>query len=189
MKPHRDQRGSTSAGAGKRGHDAPRAHYPLQCCAYRDFACVHHHYHGDEPRAVVVHEPGPPPHAPAHGYRHHHPQYPDGPRQASDEKILLLHHEVLTTSFATCAAMPCHPHGGIRLPVREPSSRDCRMSGLAEPSRDGDRAGPFRLTLGLSPETGIPGFFDPEPKPGRVVACSGGIVRQTFRRRPRTADR
>lgn len=29
--------------------------------------CVHHHHHG------ATHEPGPPPWAPAHGYRHHHP--------------------------------------------------------------------------------------------------------------------
>jgi len=42
------------------------------------FACVHHHHHGGaSPQAVVVHEPGPPPHAPAHGYRHRHPHYPD----------------------------------------------------------------------------------------------------------------
>lgn len=35
--------------------------------------CVQH-YHGHPRRApaVVVHKPGPPPHAPAHGYRHKH---------------------------------------------------------------------------------------------------------------------
>lgn len=43
--------------------------------------CVHHHHHGAATSpgsrdVVVVHEPGPPPHAPAHGHRvrhHHHP--------------------------------------------------------------------------------------------------------------------
>jgi len=42
------------------------------------FGCVHHHYHGGgQPQTVIVHEPGPPPHAPAHGHRHRLPQYPD----------------------------------------------------------------------------------------------------------------
>ena len=33
-------------------------------------ACVHVHDHARRPAAVVVKAPGPPPHAPAHGYRH-----------------------------------------------------------------------------------------------------------------------
>ncbi len=32
--------------------------------------CVHHPHHRG--RAVSIHAPGPPPHAPAHGYRHKH---------------------------------------------------------------------------------------------------------------------
>ena len=41
-------------------------------------ACVTHHHHGRVPAAVVAHEPGPPPHAPAHGYRHKHATHDGG---------------------------------------------------------------------------------------------------------------
>jgi hypothetical protein len=43
----------------------------LAAAAFFATGCVaHHHYPSGPP--VVVHEPGPPPHAPAHGYRHKH---------------------------------------------------------------------------------------------------------------------
>ena len=35
-------------------------------------SCITHHHHGRVPTAVVAHRSGPPPHAPAHGYRHKH---------------------------------------------------------------------------------------------------------------------
>ena len=41
--------------------------------AFMTMGCVHpHHARRDRPRVVQAHKPGPPPHAPAHGYRHKH---------------------------------------------------------------------------------------------------------------------
>jgi hypothetical protein len=45
---------------------------------------VHHHEHRPAP-PVLVHEPGPPPHAPAHGYRHK--QHRDGVELVFDTKM------------------------------------------------------------------------------------------------------
>jgi hypothetical protein len=39
-------------------------------------SCIHHHHHDGRGTTapVVISKPGPPPHAPAHGYRHKHHQ-------------------------------------------------------------------------------------------------------------------
>ena len=51
-------------------------------CSPLLFACVTHHHHPPAKRTVThtrAHEPGPPPHAPAHGYRHKHRDRVGGP--------------------------------------------------------------------------------------------------------------
>ena len=48
--------------------------------------CIHHHHRGAA-RPVVAHGHGPPPHAPAHGYRHNHPH--DGIQLVFDADLRL----------------------------------------------------------------------------------------------------
>jgi hypothetical protein len=45
----------------------------LAAAAFFAAGCIMHHHHPPGP-PVVVHAPGPPPHAPAHGHRHKHPR-------------------------------------------------------------------------------------------------------------------